>query len=221
MKQYIFLALLALALTVSPAFAHPGNMDADGCHYCRTNCAKWGEVEGERHCHEARQSGRLIEKPPPRAEGRGLMGESPRPPAVGLSGVPRIIDADTLELSKQKVRLQGIDAPESAQTCRLTGGRRYQCGKQATEALRTRLGQGAVRCTIESRDRYGRGLGTCYTAAGVNVNAWLVRQGHALAYRRYSTEYVPDEDQARAAQAGIWAGEFIEPWSWRRGERLQ
>ena len=209
MKQYIFLALLGLALTVSPAFAHPGNTATDGRHYCRTNCAKWGEVEGERHCHEARQSGRVIEQTQPRAEGRGL------------SGVPRIIDADTLEVAGQKVRLQGIDAPESAQTCRLTGGQRYQCGKQATEALRIRLGQGAVRCTIESRDRYGRGLGTCYTADGVNVNAWLVRHGHALAYRRYSTKYVPQEDQARAGRTGIWAGEFIEPWNWRRGERLE
>ena len=209
MKQYIFLALLALALTVSQAFAHPGNKAADGCHYCRTKCAKWGEVEGERHCHGVRQSGRVIEKPAPRGEGRGL------------SGVPRIIDADTLEVAGQKVRLQGIDAPESVQTCHLTGGQRYQCGKQATEALRTRLGQGAVRCTIESRDRYGRGLGTCHTAAGVNVNAWLVRQGHALAYRRYSTEYVPDEDQARAGRTGIWAGEFVPPWDWRRGERLE
>ena len=207
MKQYIFLALLGLVLTVSPAFAHPGKRAADGCHSCRTNCAKWGEVEGARHCHGATQSGSLSE-------------ESPAAPAAGLSGVPRIIDADTLEVAGQKVRLQGIDAPESAQACRLTGGQRYQCGKQATAALRTHLGQGAVRCTIESRDRYGRGRGTCYTGGGVNVNAWLVRYGHALAYRRYSTQYVPQEDQARAGRAGIWAGEFVPPWEWRRGKRL-
>ena len=205
MKHYIFLALLAF--TVSPAFAHPGRTAADGCHYCRTNCAKWGEVEGVRHCHGARQSGRVLE-PPPAA------------PAASLSGVPRLIDADTLEVAGQRVRLQGIDAPESAQTCRHPGGRRYQCGKQATAALRTRLGQGAVSCTIESRDRYGRGLGTCYTAGGVNVNAWLVRHGHALAYRRYSTKYVPQEEQARAGWVGIWAGEFVPPWEWRRGKRV-
>ncbi len=73
-----------------------------------------------------------------------MIKQPPAAPAAGLSGVPRIIDTDTLEVAGQKVRLQGIDAPESAQTCRLTGGRRYQRGKQATEALRTRLGQGAV-----------------------------------------------------------------------------
>ena len=144
----------------------------------------------------------------------------PAAPAAGLSGVPRIIDADTLEVAGQKVRLQGIDAPESAQTCRLPGGRRWRCGQHATEALRTRLGPGAVRCTIESRDRYGRALGTCYTTGGVNVNAWLVRHGHALAYRRYSTQYVPQEDQARTGGMGIWAGEFVPPWEWRRGKRL-
>ena len=66
----------------------------------------------------------------------GVLAGAPSWGEPGLSGVPRIIDADTLEVAGQKVRLQGIDAPESAQTCRLTGGQLYQCGKQATEAPR-------------------------------------------------------------------------------------
>lgn len=33
------------------AFAHPGNTAADGCHYCRTNCDKWGVPWNQRHCH--------------------------------------------------------------------------------------------------------------------------------------------------------------------------
>ena len=65
-----------------------------------------------------------------------------------------------------------------------------------------------------------RALGICYVADGTDLNGWLVRQGHALAYRRYSTKYVPQEDQAKAAQAGLWAGAFIKPWDWRRGARL-
>ena len=159
-------------------------------------------------------------QPPLGAWGSGGRGASPKRPASSLGGVPRIIDADTLELSKQRVRLQGIDAPESAQSCRLTDGRRYQCGKQATAALRTHLGRAAIRCAIDGRDRYGRGLGTCYTSDGTNLNAWLVQQGHALAYRQYSTEYVPDEDHARAGRVGLWGGEFVPPWEWRRGKRL-
>ena len=220
MKKYIFLVLLALAFTVSQAVAHPGNTAADGCHYCRTNCAEWGKLEGQRHCHQARQPRRGSELPPLGAWGSRGRGASPQRPASSLGGVPRIIDADTLELSKQRVRLQGIDAPESAQSCRLTDGRRYQCGKQATAALRTHLGRAAIRCAIDGRDRYGRGLGTCYTSDGTNLNAWLVQQGHALAYRQYSTEYVPDEDHARAGRVGLWGGEFVPPWEWRRGKRL-
>ena len=99
-------------------------------------------------------------------------------------------------------------------------GPRYPCGEYATQALRTRIGPDAVTCTIEGRDRYLRALGICYAADGTDLNGWLVSQGHALAYRRYSTTYVPQEDQAKAAQAGLWAGAFITPWDWRRGVRL-
>ena len=114
---------------------------------------------------------------------------------------PRVVDADTLEMAGQRVRLQGIDAPESAQACRQATGQRYRCGDRATEALRARIGADAVTCTIEGRDRYNRALSTCYTTDGTDLNAWLVRQGYALAYRRYSTKYVAEEDQARAARA--------------------
>ena len=118
------------------------------------------------------------------------------------------------------MRLQGIDAPESAQACRRACGQRYRCGDHVTEALRARIGADAVTCTIAGRDCYNRALGICYAADGTDLNGWLVRQGYALAYRRYSTKYVPEEDQARAAQAGLWAGEFVVPWAWRRGRRL-
>ena len=123
-------------------------------------------------------------------------------------------------MAGQRVRLQGIDAPEAAQACRQASGQRYRCGDRATQALGARIGTGTVTCTIEGRDRYNRALSTCYTADGTDLNAWLVRQGYALAYRRYSTKYVPEEDQARAVRAGIWADEFVPPWAWRRGQRL-
>ena len=213
--------LLSSVLTASLSAAHPGGRAADGCHYCRTNCAQWGEVAGERHCHEERQPSRVRQNGqsparPPQAAEDG----SRKLPVEILGSVPRIVDADTLEVAGQKVRLQGIDAPESAQSCRQAGDQRYQCGEHATQALRTRIGPDAVTCTIEGRDRYMRALGICYAADGTDLNGWLVRQGHALAYRRYSTKYVPQEDQAKAAQAGLWAGAFIKPWDWRRGARL-
>ena len=208
-------------LTASPALAHPGRTAADGCHYCRTNCDEWGEVAGARHCHQERQPSHARQNGQPSArQPQAAADRRPTSPVEILGSVPRIVDADTLEVAGQKVRLQGIDAPESAQSCRQAGGHRYQCGEQAAEALRTRIGPGAVTCTIEGRDRYMRGLGICYAADGTDLNGWLVRQGHALAYRRYSTTYVPQEDQARAAQAGLWAGAFVPPWDWRRGVRL-
>lgn len=221
MKQYLFGVVLAVTLTASPALAHPGNVAADGCHFCRTNCEKWGEVEGARHCHKerqpsrARQSGNITAYEPQAATRR-------REPPFKIQGsVPRIIDADTLEVAAETVRLQGIDAPETAQACRQATGKRYLCGEHATQALRGRVGAGTVSCTIEERDRYGRGLGVCYTVDGMDLNGWLVRQGHALAYRQYSTKYVPEEERAKAGRAGIWAGEFVPPWNWRRGVRLR
>ena len=49
LSRCVKLALLVVVLTATPAFAHPARTAADGCHYCRTNCAQWGEVAGERH----------------------------------------------------------------------------------------------------------------------------------------------------------------------------
>ena len=214
---------LFVALTAGTVWAHPGGLAADGCHYCRTNCPKWGEVEGERHCHRDRQrarSRRNVQQPPAR-QSQATQERIGKIPIEIRGSAPRIVDADTLEVAGQRVRLQGIDAPESAQACRRASGRRYQCGESATQALRTRIGAGAVTCTIEGRDRYNRALGICYATDGTDLNGWLVAQGWALAYRRYSTRYVPEEDQARAAQAGIWASEFVPPWAWRRGQRLK
>ena len=213
------LLVLAVALTASPAGAHPGNRAADGCHYCRTNCTKWGEVAGERHCHGQKARSRQTGPPSPR-QSQATPDRIRNIPIEIRGSAPRIVDADTLEVAGQRVRLQGIDAPESAQACRQPTGQRYRCGARATQALRTRIGAGAVTCQIAGRDRYNRALGICYAADGTDLNGWLVAQGWALAYRRYSTTYVPEETQAKAARAGLWAGEFVAPWAWRRGQRL-
>ena len=151
----------------------------------------------------------------------GLLAQSePADPiAETLTGAARVIDADTLAIAGRAVRLEGIDAPEKRQVCR-RNGRRYQCGVAATQALRQRIGGGRVTCAIGGRDNDGRSLGICHAADGTDLNGWLVEHGWALAYRRFSERYVPQEERARAAGAGLWAGQFVPPWAWRRGQRL-
>ena len=132
-----------------------------------------------------------------------------------LSGQARVIDGDTIEVRGQRVRLHGIDAPESAQDCADAAGRSYGCGRIATRALASMAGRAPVACQVRDRDRYGRYVAVCYRD-GVDLNAWMVSLGHALAYRRYSQDYVGHENAARAGQRGIWQGRFVPPWDWRR-----
>lgn len=134
--------------------------------------------------------------------------------AETVTGEARVIDGDTLQVAGRRIRLHGIDAPETRQTC-TRSGRRWACGKAATRAMRRLVGRNPVRCEVRDRDRYGRAVAACF-AAGRDLQRELVRQGLALAYRRYSTRHVPDEDAARSARRGLWAGEFTEPWRWRR-----
>ena len=144
--------------------------------------------------------------------------EGPDSTPARLVGAARVLDADTLEIRGHRVRLDGIDAPEKRQVCRCNG-RRYQCGVAATQALRRRIGGQAVNCAVSGQDRYSRLLAVCQVADGTDLNGWVVEQGWALAYRRFSTRYVAHEERAEAAQAGLWAGEFVPPWEWRRGAR--
>lgn len=132
----------------------------------------------------------------------------------GGKSAARVIDGDTIELAGEKLRLEGIDAPELAQTCALPSGHSYPCGKEAARALTRLLAAGPVTCIGEIRDDYGRLLATCH-AGGVNVNAEMVRSGHAFAFRRYSQSYIREEDQARGEKAGLFAGAAEAPWDFR------
>ena len=137
--------------------------------------------------------------------------QAPTPPV-------RVIDGDTVAIGDTHVRIGGIDAPESAQRCAAAQGR-WACGQEATRALRTRIAGKTLECEALDRDRYGRVIGRC-TAGGEDIGQWMVREGWALAYRAYSTRYASDEAAARQAKRGVWRGEVMEPWRWRRGARL-
>ncbi len=139
--------------------------------------------------------------------------------AETLTGKPYVTDGDTVKVSGERIRLEGIDAPERNQRCKDASGKGYDCGFVATAALRNKIGRSSIKCEGTKRDRYGRFLGTCYLNE-IDLNGWMVRNGHALAYVRYSRRYVSAEQEARENRRGLWNGEFVAPWSWRKGERL-
>ncbi len=136
-----------------------------------------------------------------------------------LKGIPTITDGDTLKIIDKKIRLDGIDAPESEQRCLDENDGNYQCGKLATKFLKNVINQNVVRCETTSKDRYGRYIGTCFLNNS-NLNEMMVLNGHALAYRQYSKRYISAEENAEEKEIGMWQGEFIAPWKWRKGERL-
>lgn len=137
---------------------------------------------------------------------------------VELSGHPRIIDGDSLAFGKERVRMEGIDAPERSQECKTSSGVNYPCGKVSTKALREMIGDAVVTCKVEGRDRYKRHLAICY-ANNINLNQWMVMSGHAMAYRKYDKRFITEEEHAKEHKHGIWQGEFTPPWEWRKQRR--
>ncbi len=139
------------------------------------------------------------------------------PALADITGQPRVIDGDTLEVAGQRVRVHGIDAPEIRQLCR-RDGEPWRCGMDATNALKAFLGNRPVSCKELDRDRYRRIVAKCMVER-TDIGGWMVTEGWALAYRRYSIDYVPHEAKARMARKGIWRGDFMPPWQWRKMKR--
>ncbi|WP_158639193.1 thermonuclease family protein [Elioraea rosea] len=132
-----------------------------------------------------------------------------------ISGQPSVVDGDTLEIDGQMIRLHAIDAPEMRQYCVTMGGKRWQCGIEAAEALYQRSRRRIVQCEPMGQDRNRRVIARCHLD-GIDLGGWMVRQGWALAYRRYGQDYVADEAEAEREHRGVWAGRFDYPWDWRR-----
>jgi endonuclease YncB( thermonuclease family) len=132
-----------------------------------------------------------------------------------FSGTASVIDGDTLDIDGKRVRLEGIDAPETAQVCRRANGRDWSCGRAAADVLAGLVGARRVTCREEGTDKYDRVLGIC-SVDGVDINAELVRRGYAWAFVKYSERYVKEEAEAKAAAAGIWQGEAEPAWIYRQ-----
>ena len=151
--------------------------------------------------------------------GGDFIGErGPTRPDRDIAGAARVVDGDTLEVRGEKLRLQGIDAPEMAQTCE-AHGQPVACGKLAAAHLDELIGSVPLTCAIEGKDRYGRGLARC-RAGDRDVAEAMTRDGWAVADRRYSDgRYQGAEAAARAGRRGIWAMNFEDPAEWRARKR--
>jgi endonuclease YncB( thermonuclease family) len=134
--------------------------------------------------------------------------------ADDIVGVPKIRDGDQFTINSARLRLAGIDAPALDQLCLNKQGERWTCGLAARDALIARAGDKSWTCAPVRTDRFGRTVVRCQ-AGGEDIQQWMVKNGWALAYVQYSKVYEADEKEARAANAGIWAGAFIAPWDWR------
>lgn len=132
-----------------------------------------------------------------------------------LAGRVTVIDGDTLEMRGERIRLFGIDAPESGQTCKTREGRAWRCGTEAARELDLLARGRTVTCETRDTDRYGRTVAVC-KVGGLDLGSALVAGGHAVAFRSYSKIYVPAEEAAKAAHRGLWAGEFQMPSDWRK-----
>ena len=120
-----------------------------------------------------------------------------------VSGPALVIDGDTIEISGERIRLHGIDTPKANQTCLNDFGKRWQCGREATLTLKALIRDHSITCKGAERDKYRRLIAVCF-AGLTDLNAEMVRRGWALAYQKYSTDYVADEADAKAKKLGLW-----------------
>ncbi len=148
----------------------------------------------------------------------GPLGPSAR---AQVTGPPRVIDGDTIEVAGRVIRLYGIDAPELGQNCRI-GERAYDCGRIARTALLDLTAGVTVSCKLappSPEDGLDGRIGHC-SADGYDLSEGMAYTGWALALRRVTDRYFAFEAQARAAGRGLWRGPFVTPWDWRDGARL-
>ena len=126
----------------------------------------------------------------------------------------KVVDGDTIYLNNEKIRFSGIDTPEIKQICK-KNNEIIECGIQAKQLLINKIGKNEVKCVKEGVDKYKRILAECFVN-NQSLSKYLVREGYAFAYRKYSKKFIPDEDYAKKNKKGMWVMTFEYPWDYRR-----
>jgi endonuclease YncB( thermonuclease family) len=134
--------------------------------------------------------------------------------APPIEGTAQVLDGDTIQIGTVRIRLYGIDAFEGEQRCQNADGQTYGCGGIATRTLTEQVEGKLLSCVPKGIDVYKRQLAVC-RADAIDLSAWMVRQGHALAYIKYSLDYISDERAAKDTLTGAWSGTFEKPWEYR------
>ena len=130
------------------------------------------------------------------------------------SNTVHVIDGDTIKIGNKKIRFSGIDAPELNQYC-FKNGKKILCGVLAKKALLKKIGNKIPKCVIEGKDIYKRILAECFVNEK-SLSKFLVRNGYAFAYRKYSKKFIQDEEFARKNKLGLWSMKFDYPWEFRK-----
>lgn len=147
--------------------------------------------------------------------------------------VIKVSDGDTINVdsggTRLKVRLYGIDAPETPKINRKTGmigkpGQSY--GNDAWRALDNKVYRQRVRVEIRDVDKYDRLVSVVWIGSR-DINREMVAEGWAWAYRKYldrphASDYMGAEERARARRLGLWRDANPRPpWEFRKALRVQ
>ena len=134
-----------------------------------------------------------------------------------INGIAHVVDGDTIHIEKNKIRLHGIDAPEIDQTCTIKN-KMWHCGLESSAALKKLVLDNNISCVVSDIDKYKRYIAECFIN-NQNINELMVRNGWAIAYRYYSLDFIDDEEIAKNNKAGIWKGEFLDPYLFRKQQK--
>ena len=127
-----------------------------------------------------------------------------------------VTDGDTIRIGDERIRFSGIDAPEIKQTC-IYQEIEFKCGEFSKNLLIEKISNQEVSCIRESTDQYGRTLAECFVGKE-SLSSYLVREGYAFAYRKYSDKFIPDEEYAQSKGNGMWSMDFVFPWDFRKSQ---